>query len=114
LRMELTRFLGMFSISSRNALMINAVIEAVNLNAEKLSWRTDTLDIREPFKVTHALLMRCTSSFVECTNALMNDDFEEAVRIKGEIFYYMDLWTAAIELAEEGKPLRQKDGRLRL
>jgi hypothetical protein len=44
----------------------------------------------------------------------MNYDFEEAVRIKGEGLYYMDLWTAAMKLAEEGTPLRQKDGRLRL
>ena len=106
MRMELTSLLGMFAPSSKKVLMINTVTEAINLKAEKLSWRTDTLDVRKPFKATHALLMRCASSFVECTYALMNDDLEEAVRIKGEVQYYLNLWTEAMRLAEEGKSLR--------
>ena len=114
LRMELTSLLGIFAPSFRKALTSKMMMKAKKLKAEKLSWRTDTLDVREPFKVTHALLMRCATSFVEWTKALMNDDLEEAVRIKIEVQYYMDLWTEAKKLAEEGEPLRQNDGRLNL
>jgi len=86
----------------------------LNQKAEGLRWRIDTLDVREPLKVTHALLMRCVSTFVESTDSIINDDLEKANEKNDLSEYYIKLWDVAMKLADEGTPLREKDGRLSL